>query len=253
MTKIAMITGATSGIGKATAFKFAENKYDIIITGRRLALLQTLAAELKVKYNIQVLTLNFDVRNKIEVKNALVKLPENWKCVDVLVNNAGLSLGLNPIDEGNEEDWETMIDTNVKGLLYVSKAIIEFMKKNNSGHIINIGSIAGKETYANNNIYCASKFAVDSITKTMRIDLLKYGIKVTAINPGATETEFSLVRFNGDENKAHAVYDGYTPLYADDVADAVYYAASRRAHVNINEILIMCTAQASPHYINKKI
>lgn len=253
MNKIAMITGATSGIGKATAIRFAENNIDLIITGRRKQLLQTLAIELQTKFNVQVMELNFDVRNKTEVKKHIAELPEKWRNIDILVNNAGLSLGLNPIDEGNEEDWETMIDTNVKGLLYVSKGVMELMKINNSGHIINIGSIAGKETYANNNIYCASKFAVDSITKTMRIDLLKYGIKVTAINPGAVETEFSAVRFKGDMEKANAVYVGYTPLYAEDVADAIYYAATRPAHVNINEIQIMCTAQASPHYLNKTL
>ncbi|NVO02722.1 MAG: SDR family NAD(P)-dependent oxidoreductase [Bacteroidetes bacterium] len=251
MKKIALITGATSGIGKATALKFAENNYDIIITGRRTEKLEELASEIEKTSNSKVLQLCFDVRNKQEVEDSLQSIPENWKKINVLVNNAGLAVGLNTIQEGEVDDWERMIDTNVKGLLYVSRTILPMMIENGFGHVINIGSIAGKEAYANGNVYCATKFAVDALTKTMRIDVLKHGIKVTAIHPGAVETEFSLVRFKGNAEIAKNVYNGFTPLKGEDVADAVFYAANLPLHVNINEIVIMPTAQASTGYFHK--
>jgi NADP-dependent 3-hydroxy acid dehydrogenase YdfG len=251
MKKIALIPGATSGIGEATALKFAENGYNIIITGRRKEKLEELSSHIKNSFTTEVLQLCFDVRNRAEVEDALLSLPENWKKINVLVNNAGLAVGLNTIQEGEFDDWERMIDTNIKGLLYVSRTILPMMIENGFGHVINIGSIAGKEAYANGNVYCATKFAVDALTKTMRIDVLKHGIKVTAIHPGAVETEFSLVRFKGNAEIAKNVYNGFTPLKGEDVADAVFYAANLPLHVNINEIVIMPTAQASTGYIHK--
>ncbi|MDD5569778.1 MAG: SDR family oxidoreductase [Bacteroidales bacterium] len=253
MNKIVLITGATSGFGKSSAFKFAENKYDLIITGRRKELLTKVAGDIKENFNVKVLTLNFDVRNLKEVENAIKSLPAEWQKIDVLVNNAGLSAGLSPFDECDIDDWERMIDTNVKGLLYVTKCVAPLMIKNSSGHIINISSIAGKETYLNGNVYCASKSAVDTLSKAMRVDLLKHNIKVTNISPGAAETEFSIVRFHGDKEKAGNVYKGYTPLTPDDVADTVFYAASRPANVNIAEITITPLAQGSAFYYNKKV
>ncbi|MCO4293210.1 SDR family oxidoreductase [Solitalea sp. MAHUQ-68] len=252
MKKIAMITGATSGIGEASAHIFAKNNYNLIITGRREDRLLKLAEELESSYNASVLPLTFDVRNLEEVKAAVESLNDEWQQIDVLLNNAGLSVGLDPIQEGNFDDWETMIDTNVKGLLYVTRLVSPLMIKRQQGHIINLGSIAGKETYANGNVYCATKHAVDSLNKAMRIDLLPYNIKVTAINPGAVETEFSIVRFKGDEVRAKNVYNGFEPLSATDIADAIYYVASLPAHVNINDLTIMPTAQASTVYWNKK-
>lgn len=251
MKKIVLITGATSGIGKATALKFAENGYNVIITGRRKERLSELELEIKNSFQTEVLQLCFDVRNRQEVEDAFISMPENWKKINVLVNNAGLAVGLNTIQEGEVDDWERMIDTNVKGLLYVSRTILPIMIENGFGHVINIGSIAGKEAYANGNVYCATKFAVDALTKTMRIDVLKHGIKVTAIHPGAVETEFSLVRFKGNAEIAKNVYNGFTPLKGEDVADAVFYAANLPNHVNINEIVIMPTAQANTAYIHK--
>ncbi|POY38327.1 NAD(P)-dependent oxidoreductase [Solitalea longa] len=251
MRKIAMITGATSGIGEASANIFAKNGYHLIITGRREERLQKLAEQLKVDYKIDVLPLVFDVRKLEEVKAAVEVLNDDWKQIDVLLNNAGLSIGLEPIQQGGFEDWETMIDTNVKGLLYVTRLISPLMVQRKSGHIINLGSIAGKETYANGNVYCATKHAVDSLNKAMRIDLLPHNIKVTAINPGAVETEFSIVRFKGDVEKAKNVYKGFEPLTATDIADTIYYVASLPPHVNINDLTIMPTAQASAVYWNK--
>lgn len=252
MNKIALITGATSGIGKSTALIFAQNKYNVIITGRRKNLLDELTNEIKSKNNVEVLALNFDVRDKNDVKKYLENLPKEWDNIDVLVNNAGLALGINTLQDANTDDWERMIDTNVKGLLYVSKVISNKMIKNQKGHIINIGSIAGRQNYGGNNAYCATKHAVESITQTLRIDLLPYNIRVSSVNPGAAETEFSIVRFSGDKNKADKVYEGYQPLTPDDIADTIYYVASRPAHVCINDVLIMPTAQANIHNVFRK-
>jgi 3-hydroxy acid dehydrogenase / malonic semialdehyde reductase len=252
MTKIVLITGATSGIGEACAKLFAREHYDLILTGRRLDRLEKLAGKLNSEFNVQVAVSSFDVRNRESVVLSLNNLPEKWKKVSVLVNNAGLSLGLDPIHQGNFDDWDIMIDTNIKGLLYVSKIVSNWMVDNKGGHIINIGSIAGKEVYANGNVYCATKHAVDAITKGMRIDLLPYGIKVTAIHPGAVETEFSEVRFKGDKERAKKVYDGFKPLVAADIAETVWFAASLPAHVNINDMLVMPTAQASASNIFRK-
>ncbi len=245
MAKIALITGATSGIGAACAATFAAQGYDLILIARRENLLISQAEELTSKYNVQVKKIQADVRDKENINYVLDILPAEWKKVDVLVNNAGLSQGLDPIDKGDTDDWDRMIDTNVKGLLYVTKVVSSWMVERKQGHIINIGSIAGKEVYPNGNVYCATKHAVDALNKGMRVDLLPHGIKVTAINPGMVETEFSLVRFKGDENRAKKVYDGLEPLMAQDIADAIWYAASRPAHVNINDMLIMPTAQAT--------
>ena len=252
MSKIALITGASAGIGEASARILAENHYNLILAARRAEKLNTLAAELQEKHGVEVLVLELDVRHADEVAQKLNGLPEKWKAIDVLLNNAGLSQGLDPIQEGSLADWDTMIDTNVKGLLYVSRVVSPWMVARQSGHIVNIGSIAGKETYANGNVYCATKHAVDSLTKGMRIDLLPQGIKVTAIHPGAVETEFSEVRFKGDKEKAKAVYQGFEPLVAADIADAVWYAVSRPAHVNINDMLIMPTAQANTSHLLRK-
>ena len=252
MNKIVLITGATAGIGKATALKFAENGYHLIITGRRKSNLEELSEFIKKNYKVNVLPLNFDVRSREAAEKNLNSLPMEWGKIDVLVNNAGLASGLSTIQEGIVEDWETMIDTNVKGLLYVSRCIMPIMVKNGSGHIINIGSIAGKETYLKGNVYCATKHAVDAITKSMRIDLLPHAIRVTSINPGAVETEFSIVRYKGDMERASQTYKGFMPLKAEDIADTIYFAASRPAHVNINDIIIMPTAQANTSHIIKK-
>ena len=250
MNKLTLITGATSGIGQACAEKFAANKHDLIITGRRESRLKELAEKLKKNFGIQVLSLSFDIRNKKEVDESVAKIPSDWK-VEILLNNAGLAAGLSPIQEGSVEDWEQMIDTNIKGLLYISKAIIPKMIEQGKGHIINIGSIAGKEVYPQGNVYCASKHAVDALTKGMRLDLLPHGIKVSQVAPGLVETEFSLVRFKGDTEIADKVYQGYEPLKGEDVADAVYYIASLPPHVNINDLLIMPTAQANATTLHK--
>ena len=252
MKKICMITGATSGIGKSTAEVFARNKYDLIITGRRKTLLNELADFLLSEYGVKVLSLNFDVRDKKAVETALSEIAPEWEKIDILINNAGLALDLLPINEGNTDNWDVMIDTNIKGLLYVSRIIIPLMIKNGNGHIINIGSIAGKEAYINGNVYCATKSAVDSLSKSMRIDLLTKGIKVTQIIPGAVTTEFSFVRFKGDNEKARNAYKGFKPLNPEDVAGAIYYSASLPDHVNINEIVIMPTAQANTVHFDKR-
>jgi len=223
----------------------------LILVARRAQLLEENAAQLKTKYDINIQTLVADVRDKENLTQTLESLPADWKQVDVLINNAGLSQGLDPIDKGDTDDWDTMIDTNVKGLLYVTKIVSNWMIPQKRGHIINIGSIAGKEVYPNGNVYCASKHAVDALNKGMRIDLLPYNIKVTAINPGMVETEFSLVRFKGDEERAKNVYKGFEPLLAQDIADAIWFVVSRPAHVNINDMLIMPTAQASATITNK--
>jgi 3-hydroxy acid dehydrogenase / malonic semialdehyde reductase len=249
--KIVLITGASSGIGEACAIKFAENGYNIIITARRKDKLEKLAQTLKDKFNSKVFCLVFDVRDEKATREALESIPQEWSAIDVLINNAGLAAGMGPIQDGHLEDWNKMIDTNLKGLLHVSKSIIPGMILRKKGHIINIGSIAGKETYLNGNVYCASKAAVDSITKAMRIDLLKFGIKVTHIAPGAAETEFSIVRFHGDKEAAAKVYDGFTPLTGKDVADVVYYSASLPAHVNINDLILVPTAQANTSHLHR--
>ena len=248
MSKIALITGATSGIGEACASIFARQNYDLILTGRRTERLDALAKRLVSEYGIRVNVLTMDVRNKEEVEK-LETLSEDWKKVDLLINNAGLSLGMDPINSASTTDWEVMIDTNIKGLLYVTKLVSNWMIQNGFGHIINIGSIAGKETYLNGNVYCATKHAVDSLNKAMRIDLLPHKIKVTAIHPGAVDTEFSEVRFKGDKDRAKKVYDGYEPLHAQDIAETIWFAASRPAHVNINDMLVMPTAQASTSHL----
>lgn len=244
MSKIVLITGASSGIGKACSQLFAQNNYDLILLGRRTERLEEIATQLRDNYGVQVKTLTINVCKQADVQS-LENLPEEWKKVNVLINNAGLSLGLDPISKGNIADWDTMIDTNIKGLLYVTKIVASWMIKHKIGHIVNIGSIAGKETYENGNVYCATKHAVDSLNKAMRIDFLKDGIKVTAIHPGAVETEFSEVRFKGDKERAKKVYDGFDPLMAIDIADAIWFVVSRPAHVNINEMVIMPTAQAN--------
>lgn len=245
MGKIVMITGATAGIGEAAAKVYAENKHDLILTGRRKERLDALKSELERSYSIRVLTLNFDIRSKKEVEQAVASLNEEWKKIDVLINNAGLAKGFSDIQDGNIEDWETMIDTNIKGLLYISRSIMPLMIEAKKGHIVNIGSIAGKEVYAKGNVYCSTKHAVEAITKALRMDLLPHKIKVSAICPGAVDTEFSTVRFDGDSERADAVYNGYQPLKAIDVAEAIYFVTSRPQHVNINDLLIMPTAQAN--------
>lgn len=247
-----MITGATSGFGKAIAVRFADNGYNIIITGRRKDLLDKLEKNLHSSGKINVLSLCFDVRKKDVVESVIGTLPEEWKKIDILVNNAGLAVGLSHIQDGDTDDWDRMIDTNVKGLLYVTRAIAPLMVARNKGHIFNIGSIAGKETYENGNVYCASKFAVDALSKSMRIDMLKNNIKVTLIAPGMAETEFSLVRFKGDEEKAKNVYKGIDALTADDIADVIYYCATLPDHVCINELVITPTQQAGVHHSVKR-
>ena len=250
--KTVFITGATAGIGRACAEKFAAEKYNLIITGRRKERLDELKVSLEKDHDVKVLTCCFDVQNKEEVFTQINAFPAQWQQVDILINNAGLALGKEPFDEADIDDWETMLNTNVHGLLYVSRALMPLLKKSANAHIINIGSIAGKEVYENGNVYCASKFAVDALSKAMRIDLLKHQIKVTAIHPGAAETEFSLVRFKGDGNKAASTYHDYDPLVAADIASSIYYCASLPAHVCINDMVITCLAQAGPHYLFKK-
>ncbi|MCE5345928.1 MAG: SDR family NAD(P)-dependent oxidoreductase [Bacteroidales bacterium] len=245
MNRTIMITGATAGLGKATAVRFAKNGYNIIITGRRKERLDELEKELLSYGEIKVLSLNFDVRKREDVASITGNLPEEWKAIDILVNNAGLAAGLDHIDAGNIDDWERMIDTNIKGLLYVTRAIAPLMVASGKGHIINIASVAGKDAYENGNVYCATKSAVDSLSRSMRIDLLKNNIKVTNIAPGMVETEFSLVRFNGDNERARNVYKGIDALTADDIADAIYYCATLPAHVCINDLVITPTQQAN--------
>ena len=249
MNKTVFITGATSGIGRACAEKFAQNNFNIIITGRREALLKKAKEEIEDKFAVNVKTLCFDVQNKEAVFNAIAELDENLS-VDILINNAGLALGRDAFDEADITDWETMMNTNVNGLLYVSRALLPFIKKS-KGHIINLGSVAGKEVYENGNVYCASKYAVDAISQAMRIDLLKHSIKVTSINPGAVETEFSIVRFKGDEKKAEAAYKNYIPLTANDIADTIFYCANLPSHVCINDLTITCLQQANTYLFNK--
>lgn len=251
MRKIVFISGATSGIGKACAEKFASSGYDIIITGRRNERLISLQQQLESLYGINVLTLNFDVQEKEIVFNTINNIPDEWKKINILINNAGLSLGRDSFLDSNIEDWETMMHTNVDGLLYVTKALLPFLIENKA-HIINMGSIAGKEVYENGNVYCASKFAVDALSRSMRVDLLKFGIRVTAIHPGAVETEFSLVRYKGDQAKADNVYKGLKPLTGEDIAGVIYYTASLPEHICLNEISITPTQQASTYYFHRE-
>ncbi len=251
MQKIIFITGATSGFGKAAAEKFASQGYDCILNGRREDRLLEIKKNLEKKYNTAVFLLPFDVQNEENVFAAIRHIPAEWQNIDVLLNNAGLALGRDYFDDASMEDWTTMIDTNVKGLLYVSKAVLPFMIKHKKGHVINIGSTAGKEVYEKGNVYCASKHAVDAITQAMRIDLLRHHIKVTAIHPGAAETEFSIVRFKGDSETAQKVYDGFKPLSAEDVAEVIYYTTTLPAHVCINDLVLTATQQANSFYFNR--
>jgi NADP-dependent 3-hydroxy acid dehydrogenase YdfG len=253
MNRIAFITGATSGIGKASAEKFAANGFDLIINGRRKERLNDLKRELEEKHQTEIFCAAFDVRNKEEVFNAINNFPERWQSIDVLINSAGLALGRDYFNEADLEDWETMINTNVTGLLYVTKAVMPFMIEKKGGHVINIGSVAGDDMYERGNVYCASKSAVNAISRTMRVDLLKHHIKVTNIKPGAVETEFSLVRFKGDEEKASKVYDGFTPLSGEDIADTIFYCATLPPNVCINDLTITPTTQADGIYFYKKI
>jgi NADP-dependent 3-hydroxy acid dehydrogenase YdfG len=252
MNRIIMITGSTAGFGRATALKFAKNGYNVIITGRRKERLDALEKELS-HYNIKVLSLNFDVRNSKEVESAVKALPEEWKNIDILVNNAGLAVGLERIDAGIIDDWDRMIDTNIKGLLYVTRAVSPLMVARGKGHIFNLGSIAGKSAYEGGNVYCATKSAVDSLTRSMRIDLLKHNIRVTQIAPGMADTEFSLVRFKGNAEKANAVYKGVTALTAEDIAEVIYFCATLPDHVCINDMVITPTQQADVYFTNRKI
>ncbi len=252
MKRIALITGATAGIGEATARLLAENGYDLVITGRRKKRLESLKKELEKNSGVQVYTLHFDVRHREEVEEALDSLPAGWQEIEVLVNNAGLAAGLSKIYEGDIDDWEQMIDTNVKGLLYVSRKILPGMVERRRGHVINISSTAGKEVYMNGNVYCATKFAVDALNKAMRLELVDHGVKVTSVNPGFVETEFSMVRFKGDKEKAKSVYAGMEPLHAQDIAEVILFVLNRPDHVNINEIIVTPKAQANAYYIHRE-
>ena len=251
MQKVVFITGASSGFGKACAEKFACHGYDVIINGRREERLLELKEHLEKKYNTAILISAFDVRNRNEVFEAAKNIPEEWQQIDVLINNAGLALGRDYFDDGDPDDWDTMIDTNLKGLLYTTKALMPFIKKSSNPHIINLGSVA-KEVYEKGNVYCATKAAVDILSQSMRVDLLRHGIKVTAIHPGAAETEFSLVRFKGDEATAKKIYDGLIPLTAKDVADVIYYCTTLPPHVCINDLVLSCLRQANAVYFNRK-
>ncbi len=251
MPKTILITGATSGFGKAIAETFAAAGWNCIITGRRVDRLTELANQLSNQFNVKVLSCCFDVQDRKAVFENIENLPAEWKSIDVLVNNAGLALGRDSFENASLDDWDTMIDTNVKGLMYVTKAVLPIFMEQQKGHIINIGSTAGKEVYKDGNGYCASKHAVDAISKAMRIDLLPYKIKVTAVHPGAAETEFSLVRFKGNEQKADLVYDGYNALAAKDVADIVFYTANLPEHVCINDLTVTCLSQANSFYLQK--
>lgn len=252
MKPIAFITGASSGIGAACARLFAQNGYDLILVARRTERLQQLKTELESNGKTQCLTLALDIRNKKKVQESVASLSTEWRNISVLVNNAGLASGLSHFFEGDTEDWDKMIDTNIKGLLYVSREIAPLMISNGTGHIVNIGSIAGKEVYDKGNVYCSTKHAVDALNRAMRLELCSLGVRVTAVNPGAVETEFSVVRFHGDTERAAKVYEGFENLVAADIADAVFWAASRPPHVNINDIIIMPMAQPAAGMIQRK-
>jgi 3-hydroxy acid dehydrogenase / malonic semialdehyde reductase len=251
MEKIVFITGATSGFGDACAYKFAQNGYNLILNGRRIERLDKLKNNLEEQYNISCHLLPFDVQNQQATFDAINSLPDDWKPIDILINNAGLALGRDLFQNADLSDWNTMIDTNIKGLLYVSKAVVPLMIERKKGHIINLGSTAAKDVYQAGNVYCASKAAVDSVSKAMRMDLLSHHIKVTAIHPGAAETEFALVRFKGKEETAKKVYEGFHPLSAEDVADIIFYTASLPPHVCINDLVVTCTQQANNHLFDK--
>jgi NADP-dependent 3-hydroxy acid dehydrogenase YdfG len=250
--KIAFITGASSGIGMAIAKRFANEGINLILNARRLDRLEKLKLELESENQIKILLCPFDIRHRNEIEKAISGIPDDWKDIYYLINNAGLASGLGNLHEGDVEDWEKMIDTNVKGLLYISRIILPGMVERKIGHVVNISSIAGKEVYANGNVYCASKFAVDALSRGMRIELSPHNVKVTSINPGAVETEFSIVRFHGDKDRADKVYDGFDNLLAEDIADAAYYAISRPQRMNINEMIVMPTAQPVATIINRR-
>lgn len=252
MNKIVLITGATAGFGEACARKFAASQYDVIITGRRQDRLETFANELKTGYNIDVLPLHFDVRNRDAVLNTINELPDRWKKIDVLINNAGLAAGKDNFEAASLDDWDTMVDTNIKGFAYVAQTVARLMIPHKRGHIINIGSVAAKQVYAQGNMYCATKHAVEALSEAMRIELLPYHIKVTAIHPGAANTEFSTVRFKGDRIAADKVYDGMIPLVAEDVAETIFYCTTLPDHVCINDLVITCTQQADCFYYDRK-
>ncbi|HBB90247.1 MAG: NAD(P)-dependent oxidoreductase [Bacteroidetes bacterium GWF2_49_14] len=249
---IVLITGATSGIGRASAIRFAKEGYRLILTARRAVTLKKLGSYLENQYKTSCYTYPLDVRKLTDIRAFMETLPAEWHQIGVLVNNAGLAAGLDPVQEGSTDDWDQMIDTNIKGMLYMTRLVAPGMIERRKGHIINIGSIAGKEVYPKGAVYCATKHAVEALTKGMRQDLVPYGIKVSSVCPGAVETEFSLVRFKGDEERADKVYDGFTPLQAEDVASVIHYIVSRPAHVNIQDVLIMPAAQASATIINRQ-
>lgn len=248
-----MITGATSGIGRATALRLAQDNFNLIITGRRLQQLESLKKEIEVKYKKDVLILNFDIRDRSMVEKCINELPERWRKIDVLINNAGLAVGLNHIQDGVVGDWEQMIDTNIKGVLYITRLVAPLMIEHGSGHIVNIGSIAGTQVYENGNVYCATKHAMHALSQAMRQDMLKNKIKVTEVRPGMLETEFSLVRFKGDTEKAKSTYAGLTPLFAEDIAETIYFVLTRPIHVCINDIEVTPVAQANAIYVNRDI
>lgn len=252
MSSIVFITGASSGFGQSCARKFASSGHRLILNGRRKERLEELAAELKNKYQTETYLLPVDVREQDLITTAIAQLPKEWTAIDILINNAGLAAGRDYFEEANLDDWNQMIDTNVKGFLYVSQAVSKWMAKQKKGHIINIGSTAGQVVYEKGNAYCATKYAVDALNQSMRIDLLRHGIKVTAVNPGAAETEFSLVRFKGDATTASKVYDGLNPLTPEDVAEVIYYTTTLPAHVCINDLTVTCTQQADSVYFNRK-
>jgi len=250
--KIALITGATAGIGYETALLLAQNNYNLILTGRRKERLESVKDQLESTSGCKILTLNFDIRIKADTEAALNSIPEEWRTIDLLVNNAGLAAGMAPVNSADVDDWEAMIDTNVKGLLYTTRIVSPWMVERRTGHIINITSIAGKESYPNGSVYCGTKHAVSAISKSMRIELMPFGIKVTTIAPGAVDTEFSLVRFRGDQERANQVYNGFTPLSGKDIAETILFVLSRPAHVNIDDLLIMPVDQASARDFNRK-
>ncbi len=251
MSRIALITGASSGIGKATAEAFATLSYDLILCGRRQDRLDELSQQLAPK--TKTITLTFDTRDRTAVETAIGSLPAEWRAIDILVNNAGNAFGMSPIQEGDPDDWDLMIDTNVQGVLYVSKAVMPGMVARQQGHIVNLSSIAGKQTYANGAVYCASKAAIEALSTGMRLDMTQYGIKVTNIAPGAVETEFSMIRFKGDSERAAKVYEGFTPLTAEDIASTIVYAVTAPAHVTISDLTILASAQAAATTIHRKL
>lgn len=250
--KTIFITGATAGIGRATAYKFAENNWSLILTGRRKERLDELKQALADEYSVEVLTLQLDVTDHQAVQDVVNSLPDQWKAIDVLFNNAGLASGLNFIHEGDVADWDQMIDTNVKGLLYVSREISPLMVERGKGHIINVSSLAGKEVYPKGNVYASTKHAVEAITESMRIDMIETGVKVSSVSPGLVETEFSEVRFHGDKERAKKVYQGYRPLKGEDIADVVFWQASAPDHVNIADVLVLSADQANSTKVNKE-